>query len=309
MEGEQKMNKVIITTDSGTDSLKHNILVPGQVMSSTGKNYRDVVEIDPDDIIARKENGEIFKTAAPLLGDYLNTFGKELDDDNDVIHLAMSSGISEGSVNGANVAANMLNDDDEYNNRVYVVDTLNGAAGGTLIVEYANYLVKQGLSAKECVDRLNKCRHLLSTSYFVPDPSGFIFSGRNKSELSLKEKATLFGVNGLNKLGMKYRVDFNSETGNLGFYTKNLYMGDVNSQMQKFIRDFINKDNLNDYDNMYFAINNMILKDVDKEAILNYIKSLNYFKEILDTNFNGVYTSYGCKDLFSVSASRKLIRK
>lgn len=301
------MNKITITSDSGTDPINNEYLIPGQIDSSNGNNYRDVVEIEPDSIIIRKQNGEIFRTAAPLGGDYVKTFTKELEKGNDVIHLTMSSGISEGSYNGAKLIGDMLNDD--YQNKVYVVDTLNGAAGGTLINEYAKYLVQEGFSTEECVKYLEEFRHRLNTAYFVPDPAGFIFSGRDKSELSIKDKIKIFGTTSLKSMGVKYRVDFDPDQGTLSFHTKHIYIGTIENQMKKFIEDYVNESNVEEYDPRYFALNTMPLKEIDKEYILNYVGNLKYFDKILDTKFNGVYTSYGCEDLFCVSTAKKLIKK
>ena len=128
----------------------------------------------------------------------------------------MSSGISEGSFNSASLAANELND--EYENKIYVVDTFTGATGGTLISEIAEQLRRKGYDAKKIVNYLNDIKKRIASSFYVPDPKGFIRSGRNKSELCKKEKALLIGLKTAVIAGIKFRVDFNGE-GNL--FTKN----------------------------------------------------------------------------------------
>ena len=54
------MNKIIITADSGVDPVDEDLMISGTINSSNGHSYKDVKEIEPYDIIYRKENGEVF---------------------------------------------------------------------------------------------------------------------------------------------------------------------------------------------------------------------------------------------------------
>ena len=170
------MNKIVITTDSGIDPLNEDTMIPGQIIKNGVKLYRDIVEISPIEILKQTKEGNKFKTSSPVLEDYHDMFTKYLEDGNDIIHLSMSSGISEGSVNSSNVIANTLND--EYDNKVYVIDTLTGATGGTLISEIANSYKEQGMSTTEIVDELNRIKKNIHTSFYVPNPQGFIESAQ-----------------------------------------------------------------------------------------------------------------------------------
>ena len=119
------MNKIVLTTDSGMCALKKedSIIIPAQLNSSNGKSYYDNGKISNEKILKDMEKGIIYKTSSPLLGDFQNTFRPILEDGKDIIHLSMSSGISEGSVNSANIIANELNQ--EYKNKVYIIDSSN----------------------------------------------------------------------------------------------------------------------------------------------------------------------------------------
>lgn len=294
------MEKIIITTDSGIDPICEENMIPGQIIENGEKSYRDQVDITQKDILEKIKKGSLFKTASPLIGDYEDKFVSILEQKKDIIHLSMSSGISEGSVNSANLVANMLNE--EYENKVYVIDTLNGATGGTLIDAIANDLVKQGLTTEEIVKRLEIIKQYVQTSFFVPNPEGFIKSGRNKSDLCLKDKAKLIGTKAACMAGVKFRVDFNDE-GNL--YVKSTMKCKSKIGMMKLVKEIINEQTIRKYEDDYVVIGNILEKDVKMDEIKNYIQQLNYFKNILIKDINGVVAAYGSEDLCGISLIKK----
>lgn len=291
------MKKVVITTDSGMCPIDESNMISGQIIDECGNSYRDVREINNRTII---DSDMIFKTSSPLVGDYEDKFIECLESKKDVIHLSMSSGISEGSFNASNLVAKQLND--EYENKIYVIDSLTGATGGTLINELAGYLASLDLNAKDIIELLESVKKRIQTSFYVPDPSGFIRSGRNKSESCLKEKALLVGLKTVLRTGIKFRVDINDE-GNL--YTKRILQGSTNGEMFKLVKNIINENNKHLYDPNYIVIGNLLQKKVDMDELKNYLKNLNYFKKIIDKNINGVVATYGCYDLCGISLVKK----
>lgn len=294
------MNKIVITSDSGIDPINIDHMIPAQIIEND-TSYRDIIEITSKEIIERTKNGSVFRTSSPLIGDYDKTFKKILEDKKDVIHLSMSSGISEGSVNTANLVANDLNE--IYENQVYVVDTLNGATGGTLISAIASNLVSQGFSFKEVITKLEQIKKQIVTSFYVPDPKGFIRSGRNKSELCTKDKAILMGIRSIVIAGIKFRVDFNDE-GNL--YTKGIFRSSVSDGMIKLMKRVINENNKDEFDSDYIVVGNVNESKVSMEKVIDYIDSLNYFKNIINQPINGVVAAYGSDDLCGVSLIKKI---
>lgn len=294
------MEKIIITTDSGIDPICEENMIPGQIIENGEKSYRDKIDINQKEILNKIKEGSVFKTASPLIGDYEDKFVSILERKKDVIHLSMSSGISEGSVNSANLIANILNE--EYENKVYVIDTLNGATGGTLIDILANNLVKQGLTTKEITEKLNSLKKYVQTSFFVPNPEGFIKSGRNKSELCLKDKAKLIGTKAASMAGIKYRVDFNDE-GNL--YVKSTMKCKTKLGMLKLIKSILNEQTIENYKDNYVVIGNVLEKDVEMNQVKEYIEQLEYFKNIVVQDINGVVAAYGSEDLCGISLIKK----
>ena len=103
------MEKVIVTCDSGVDPLNMDNMIPATIIENKDKTYRDVIDIDSKSILEKTKNGSVFTTASPILSDFMDKFESILKDKEDVVHLSMSSGISEGSFNSASLAANELN--------------------------------------------------------------------------------------------------------------------------------------------------------------------------------------------------------
>ena len=294
------MNKIIITTDSGIDPIDEKNMIPLQIIKNDKETYKDIVEISPKEILNGLKDGDMFKTSSPIITDYQDKFEEELENGNDIIHLSLGSGISEGSVNASNLVANMLNED--YDNQVYVIDTLTGATGGTLINEIANEYVKKDYPIKEIIKKLNEIKTKIKTSFYVPNPEGFIRSGRNKSDLCLKDKALLLSTKLAKKAGIKFRVDINDE-GNL--YTHSIVRENKKLGMLKMVKNIINDNTIDLYDSNYVVIGNILEKDVSMEEINNYLKGFNYFKNIINKNINGVVAAYGSEDLCGISLIKK----
>ena len=291
------MNKIIITKDSGICPINEETMISGQIIDTNGKNYRDVLEIDNKKII---EDNMTYKTSSPLMSDYEETFRKYLEQNYDVIHLSMSSGISEGSNNAANVIANYLKQ--EYKNKIYIIDTLTGATGGTLINEIANNLVTKNLEAEDIVEILNKIKLRIKTSFYVPNPEGFLRSGRNKSEICKKEKALLLGLKTMVMTGIKFRVEFNEE-GNL--YTSGLLRGSNEKTFLKMVKNIVNEENIENFDPNYIVVGNLLKDKVNMEEIKNYLNELKYFDNIIEKDINGIVAAYGSHDLCGISLVKK----
>ena len=230
----------------------------------------------------------------------MDKFESILKDKEDVVHLSMSSGISEGSFNSASLAANELND--EYENKIYVVDTFTGATGGTLISEIAEHLRRKGYDAKKIVNYLNDIKKRIASSFYVPDPKGFIRSGRNKSELCKKEKALLIGLKTAVIAGIKFRVDFNDE-GNL--FTKNIFKSKRKDGMINFTKDIVNNENKESFESSAVVVGTLNEKYVNMDDIVTYLEDLHYFDRVIRRDINGVVASYGCDDLCGISLIKK----
>lgn len=271
------MNKIILTSDSGIDPTNEQNMIPALIIENGEKTYKDCLEINSSKILKRIKEENVFTTSSSLLGDYYNMFSKIFENGDDVIHLYMSSGISEGSFNFAFLTANTLNE--EYNNKVYVIDTLNGATGGTLIYNIADGLIKKEYSAKSVIEYLNILKNNILTSFYVPDPKGFIRSGRNKSELCIKDKAILMVL----KIFKSKRKD----------------------GMMKLTQNIINEQNKYEYDPKIAVVGTIKERYVLIDDIITYLEDLNYFDKIIRKDINGIVAAYGSEDLCGISLIKK----
>lgn len=297
------MNDIVLTSDSGICAIKreNEKVIPIQISVNDSYSFTDDGKVSSKEIMDRMKMGERFKTSSPLLGDYDNTFRSILEEGKDVIHLSMSSGISAGSVNSANLIASNLNS--EYPNKVYVIDSLTGATGGTLFHELAyEKIVNSNLSASEIVEKLNILKRQIMTSFYVPDIDGFIRSGRNKTALHLKESA-LSGVSYLAKMAsLKFRVDFHS-SGDL--YLKKMFRSNKENGMKKMVNNIVNEDNIETFDPSLVVIGNLLPDKVNMGEIKKYLLSFNYFNNVIEEDIGRIVAPYGCNDLCGISLVRK----
>lgn len=297
------MKKFVLTTDSGMCANKENnpIVIPAQIVASNGISYCDNGELSNEQILRNMKNDIIYKTSSPLLGDYIDTFRKILEDGKDVIHLSMSSGISSGSVNAANITAIDLND--EYENQVYVIDSLTAASGGTLFYELAyDEIINNPCSTKEMVERLNKLKQYIQTAFYVPNIDGYIRSGRDKSSSDMKSKIFYATSHLAKRAAIKFRVDFN-ENGEL--HLKKLFRASDEKGMEKMVMDIINEKNIETFDPRLVVIGNLFKEKINMKEVKEYLASFNYFERILENKIGSVVAAYGCNDLCGISLVKK----
>lgn len=287
--------KIIITKDSGIDPVNVAHVIPAIVRKDFKLEYKDGIDITSTDVLKGLEEGHIYQTAAPSIEDYDKTFRDALRSGDEVVHLSMSSGISEGSVNTANVMANSVSPE-----KINVIDTKTAATGGTLIDIYAEYLAKEGLSAKEIVKELEEYKKTIQTAFFVPNPIGFLNSGRDKTDESMTMKFKRLGLGALQKLGYKYRVDFNEE-GNLNI--EGMMRGTSQTKAYEMVQEIVNDDTIEKYDSSTVVLGTVAEGVVDMEALENYLKK--YFNYVVRRDIGATVAAYGSKDLIGLSLKRK----
>lgn len=203
--------KIIITADSTCDlseelKQKYNIKITPLYVVMDGKSYKDGVEATPDDIYAYFDNkGEIAKTSAVSVDDYMNFFAPLSEQGFTVIHINISLGFSSCHQN-ATIAAQSLEN-------VYTVDSKNLSTGIGLLVIKAAELANAGVSAKEIVRILNETADKVEAS-FVIDTLTYLHKGGRCSTVAklganlLKLKPTIEVQNGLMHVGKKIRGSY-----------------------------------------------------------------------------------------------------
>jgi DegV family protein with EDD domain len=128
------------------------------------------------EIYRRMLAGEETKTSQVSIGEYEELFRPFLEAGKDILHLALSSGIS-GTVNSARIAAEDLAA--EYPDRkIFVVDTLCASSGYGMFAEMAADLRDAGKSIEEVRDFLLAERTHIQHWFFTSDLTFFIRGGR-----------------------------------------------------------------------------------------------------------------------------------
>lgn len=161
------MNKIKIIVDSTVDLSKelyekYDIdVIPLNVNFGT-TNYKDGVNLTIDELYKKvKETNMLPSTAAPSPQDFVDIFKKYIDLGFDIIYLGLGSKFSTTFQN-AFIAKQEFDED-----RIYLVDSLNLSTGSGLLALRAGRLVKEGKSAKEIKEDLEKCVPNISTKFAV----------------------------------------------------------------------------------------------------------------------------------------------
>ena len=186
---------IIISTESA-------VVVPAEYREKYGvsvlplhiiygeESFEDGVNITGADILERYEkNKELPTTSACSIGEYTDYFASLTADGGEVVHFAMSSGISS-TYRNACIAA-------ESFGGVRVVDTLNITAGAGLLVIRACEMAENGFTAKEIVRRAEEMKEKVRTSFII-DTLEFLRKGGRCSSLAAL---------GANVLGIKPSVE------------------------------------------------------------------------------------------------------
>ncbi len=284
--------KTIITTDSGMDPIDTTYMAKGILEGEFSDGRRVSYEDNGTETVKRvledSKNGAVFKTAAPLITDYENIYTRALNEGEHVIHLSMSSGISSSSVNVSNMVANEINP-----SQISVIDSKSGATGGTLINLYAKHLIDQGLNYKEVLTKLKSFIGRVKTEFFVPNPMGYIRSGRN-SLANLR----------IPKLFNDFKVIVTFKDGKL-FPSALPFRSRCNtdSVINKWITKYINDETIEGYERDVAVIGTLQEENVEISRIIDYLKG--YFKTVIREDINAVVAAYGSTDLVGLSLVRR----
>lgn len=115
-------------------------------------------------------------TSQVNVSEYLEYFCKLLDEGKDVLHVALSSGIS-GSVNSARSAAAIASE--RYPDRkIYVVDSLAASSGFGLLMDRLADLRDEGMTIDEVRDWAEENKTKLHHWFFATDLTFFVKGGR-----------------------------------------------------------------------------------------------------------------------------------
>ena len=193
---------------------KYNIKLMPLYVHLGDKDYRDGVDIHPDDIYAHvAAGGDLAATAAVNLADYVQVFSEYARRVDFVLHIDISSDFSCCYQNARLAAA-------DYDN-VYVVDSRNLSTGHGLVVLEAVRLAESGMPPEQIVEALNRLTARVRAS-FILDRLDYMKKGGRCSAV------TMLGANLL-----RLRPCIQVKDGKMGVEKK--YRG----SFEKCVRDYI----------------------------------------------------------------------
>ncbi len=267
---------VKIITDSTSDLSKellekYNIDVIPLYIHLGEEEYKDGEEIGIKDAFKwSDENKTTPKTAACSIDDAVKTIEPYKESGDDVIIFTISGEMSS-TLQVMKMAAEEL----EYEDHVFVIDSRNLSTGIGLLIMEAAVMVEEGKTAQEIVDQINEYIPK-SRASFVIDTLTYLARGGRCSAvaalvggmLNIKPKIVVKdGVMGVDK---KYR----------GPYKKVIlqYAKELEPQMRNAKKDRV-------------FVTHTPCDDGIVESVIDYVKSLDYFDEVIETEAG---TTIGC---------------
>ena len=256
--------KVKITADSVCDLSPEQKeryaldILPLYVMLD-GKEHRDGVDIIPEDIYSHvAAGGDLGSTAAISVADYIEFFGKKLEECDELVHFHISSSMSSCYQNACIAAEEIEN--------VYPVDSANLSTGIGLLIIDACEMAAQGMSAKEIVEEINSRRGKVEAS-FVVDSVNYLHKGGRCSAVAAL---------GANLLGLKPCIEVTD--GAMGVSKK--YRGKIGKCLIQYVRDRL--EGREDIDTKrIFITNSGGFTEEELKAVEDEVRKYHDFGEIL----------------------------
>lgn len=184
------MKDYVIMTDSCCDMpenyiKENNIPFVGLTCSFKGNEYTDDLgkSLNYKTFYSGMKNGVIPKTSQPNADAFYKAFKNIADMNKDIIYICVSSGLS-GTYNSANIAKNMIQDENT-DIKITIVDTLTASLGQGLLIMNAVELKKSGKNYDEVVKYLEDTKMHLNTYITVDDLIHLKRGGRISSAAAL----------------------------------------------------------------------------------------------------------------------------
>lgn len=168
------MGKIAIVTDSNSgitqkEGKELGISVIPMPFYINEELYFEDITLTQDEFYQKLNEDEDIKTSQPAPGDVLDLWEKLLEDHDEIVHIAMSSGLSSSCATEAMLA-------DDYDGKVQVVDNQRISVTQRQSVLDAAKLAEEGKSAKEIKDILEADK-LDSGIYIMVDTLKYLKKG------------------------------------------------------------------------------------------------------------------------------------
>jgi DegV family protein with EDD domain len=204
--GEPSLRKVSIgIVTENVASILPKILERYQIeLAKTKFEWPELEKIEGENIYQKIKKAYEMKietrprTSQAMPKDYLDAFKKQLQRFDKVLCLTITSKIS-GCYNSALQAREMLPESEKE--RVFVFDTLHGAAGQALFVLRALELIQEQRDIEEIIEELKKLIPKTQTYIIFADPKGPEFIGRiTKSQANWIRRMKKLGIQPIMKI-------------------------------------------------------------------------------------------------------------
>lgn len=270
------MSKIRIVADSTCDLSdelinKYNITIIPLNIVLDEKSYLDGKEIKPFQIYEWADKMKTTpKTAAPEIGYAIEVLRPMVEEQDEIIFIGISEDMSVTCQ-----VIKMVAEELAYN-KIYVINSKNLSTGIGLQVLKAAELVEQGASAKYIVEEIEATRSNVRAS-FVIDTLTYLQRGGRCNAVT-----ALIG----NALKLKPMIEVRD--GKMGVAKK--YRGRQQIVVKNYAREL--EPQLRKADNTRVFITHSGIDTVIEQEVYEYLKNLNYFKEIHITRAGGVVSSH-----------------
>ncbi len=281
------MADIIITCDSTADLPlelieKYNIGVIPLGVTLGDTTYQDGVNITPDEIYAHHaKTGELPKTTAANVGDFIDFFTPYVEAGKTVIHFPISSEMSSTYNNALLASA-------EWDN-VHIIDSKNLSTGIGLVVVAAAEMAQSGMDAEAIVakaEELVKC----SDASFVIDNLEYLHKGGRCSAVAML---------GANLLKLKPCIDVTN--GKMDVSKK--YRGKYGEVLKQYVSERLA--DLSAIDDSRIFVTHAGCADEIVNAVVEQVKAYGYFKEVIPCRAGCTVSSHCGADTLGILYIRK----
>lgn len=171
------MKKIWITSDCTCDMPealleKYNVEVIHFYISTDHGCFKDTDEMTAGNVVEYFENGGVkINTEAPAVSEYEEFFRQELKKSEELIHIVISSKLSNSYRNAVAAA-------EQFGNKVKVYDSMQLSVGMAYMVMCGVKMAQNNQSSEEILEALDRIKDKVSTSFIVENADYLYRAGR-----------------------------------------------------------------------------------------------------------------------------------
>lgn len=266
--------KILISVDSTADLSqelieRYDIRIIPLTIRLGDDSFYDGDSFTPEDMYRRyHQDGTLPQTASPSIEEFIAFFDKCKEDAESIIHLDISSELSN-TYNAARLAA-------EEMEGIYIIDTRMLSTGIALLAIEAAECIEKGMEAAEIADHIEALKKKVSTS-FVLDTLEFMWKGGRCS-----------GVTALGANLLRIKPCLEMREGKLEVTKK--YRGKIESVYKKYITETLTAKKARP-GHIFITESGEIAPEVVEE-LYNLIKELSGCREVHHTKTGCTVTSH-----------------